>query len=100
MLRVNLSESEEAELKKLRRKRNSDLCERAYYVLLSSKCLSVPAIAKRTGRNGHTVREWIKRYQQKGISGLKSVKQAGRPSTLRSSIESELDRLLSQSPEK
>jgi len=53
-----------------RSRRESNLGERAYYVLLASTGKSIASIANAMGRHPHTIRIWIKRYLTRGISGL------------------------------
>jgi transposase len=99
MLKVSLTEEERQDLKKLRLSRKSNRGERAYYVLLSDRGQSPPEIAKQLNRNIITVRLWLKRYLERGIVGLKSQKQAGRPAKKALIIESKLPELLNQTPQ-
>ena len=55
MIRITLDEAQTAALEQLRLKRQSNIGERAYYVLLSSQGLSVNDIANRLNRNPHTL---------------------------------------------
>jgi transposase len=72
MIRISLNEEEKAALTRLRRDQKSNIGERAHYVLLSDTGKSVSEIAKHLSRNGHTVRLWLKRYLEEGITGLKT----------------------------
>jgi transposase len=99
MIRILLSQSEESALQSLRRCQNSNVGERAYYILLAYEGLSPPQIANRLGRNIITIRLWLSRYIQEGISGLSSKKQPGRPAVKAAILESELSILLSHSPQ-
>ncbi|KJU86902.1 integrase protein, partial [Candidatus Magnetobacterium bavaricum] len=78
-IRVNLSDQEKKALELARLKRNSNIGERAFYVLLSSEGKGVRQIAIQTGVNKHTVRKWLKVYQKKGINGLNGIVPPGRP---------------------
>ena len=99
MIRISLNQEGITALNQLRLNRNSNVGERAHYVLLSSEGKSVSEIATHLNRNKHTIRLWIKRYESKGISGLNSQKQTGRPAKKSPIIESQLEVLLSKSPQ-
>lgn len=99
MIRVSLSEEEKAVLSRLRRDQKSNLGERAHYVVLSDTGKSVSEIAKHLSRNGHTIRLWLKRYLEEGITGLKTKKQPGRPAKKARAIESQIQELLNKSPQ-
>ncbi len=79
MIRISLSESEEAALEKLRLNRSSSIGERAYIILLAGTGLSAPAISKLLRRNIHSIRLWLNRYRTEGVSGLAGKKQPGWP---------------------
>lgn len=97
---IALSKEEEEGLKKLRRSRVSgSYGERAHYVLLSSRGLSVKQIAQQLSRNPHTIRCWLKRYKSQGISGLYDLKGTGRPRHLREVTKEHLSQLLAHSPQ-
>ncbi len=72
MLRLTLTEEEQASLVRLRLKRKASIGERAWYVLLLSSGKSIAEITNQTGRNHHTIRLWIKRYLSEGIVGLQT----------------------------
>jgi|SaaInlStandDraft_1057018.scaffolds.fasta_scaffold188996_1 transposase len=59
---------------------------------------SVPQIAKLLKRNHHTVRDWIKRYQEYGLDGLKRRYSSGRPSSLRDRVSSAIHKVIDSSP--
>lgn len=99
MIRIYLNEEAKTDLLRLRRSQKSNMGERAYYVLLCGEGKSVSEIAKITGRNEHTIRLWLKRYITFGITGLKSRSQPGRPARKAPVIESQLEELLSKSPQ-
>jgi len=86
------------ELEALRRIRNSNIGQRAYFVLLCGECKSAPKIAKQTGYNEHTVRGWLSAYKKKGVEGLKGVLPPGRPSEKGKAIEENIDEVVSKSP--
>ncbi|MCW8398600.1 IS630 family transposase [Legionella sp. PATHC038] len=99
MIRISLKEAERSELTRLRLGRNTNIGERAYYVLLSDQGKSPPEIAKQLNRNIITIRLWLNRYVEKGIEGLKTKKASGRPAQKAPAIESRLKELLERSPQ-
>ncbi len=99
MIRISLGTEEKAALNRLRLTKKSNIGERAHYVLLSDEGKSVQEIAAHLNRNGHTVRLWLKRYLIDGIAGLSSRKNPGRPAKKAPVIESQLQELLSKSPQ-
>lgn len=99
MISISLTAQEQAALEKLRLKRNTVAGERAYYVLLSSRGKSIPQISIQVGRNAHTVRLWLKRYQARGIDGLFVEKPKGRPAKLAPELDKLLRPLLESNPE-
>lgn len=99
MIRISLNEEEKAALIGLRRSQKTNVGERAYYVLLSDIGKSVSEIAKHLSRNGHTVRLWLKRYVEEGITGLKTKKPPGRPAKKAPAIELQVQSLLDKSPQ-
>ena len=99
MKRISLSEEEKEALSRLRRSQNSNVVERAHYILLCNEGKSVPQISAHLSRNAHTIRLWIKRYEEDGIAGLTNHKNPGRPAKKAPAIELELDELLNISPQ-
>ncbi|MBA2711591.1 MAG: IS630 family transposase [Tatlockia sp.] len=96
---MSLTEEDQAALKRLRRNQNSNVVERAHYVLLCNEGKSIPQIAAHLNRNKHTIRLWIKRYEKEGIHGLTNQKKSGRPAKKAPAIELQLETLLSKSPQ-
>jgi transposase len=96
---MSLTEEEQAALKGLRRNQNSNVVERAHYVLLCNEGKSIPQIAAHLNRNKHTIRLWIKRYEKEGVQGLTNQKNSGRPAKKAPAIELQLEKLLSKSPQ-
>lgn len=91
MIRISLNEDEKTTLTRLRRDQKSNIGERAHYVLLADTGKSVSEIAKHLSRSDHTVRLWLKRYLEEGITGLKTKKPPA--------IELKVQELLDKSPE-
>ena len=98
MLKVVLSEEEKETLKRYRYQSSSEESEKALMILLSDEGYSAPVIAQRLHRHAHTVRTWIKRYQEEGIEGLKRHFSPGRPRTMREKVKETLPSLLADSP--
>jgi len=99
MIRISINSEEKSSLHRLRLGQNSNIGERAHYVLLSNDGKSIPEIAAHLSRNKHTIRLWLKRYIKDGIGGLKSSKKSGRPAKKAPFIESRLQELLNKSPQ-
>ena len=78
-----LSESEEAQIEKLAHSRTASarLVERASIIWLSSQGWWVPEIAEHLRINAETVRQWVKRFNEEGLDGLRDKPRAGRPAT-------------------
>lgn len=99
MIKMSLTEEEQEALNRLRRNQNTKVVERAHYILLCNEGKSIPQIAAHLSRNHHTIRLWIKRYEEAGIAGLINHKNTGRPAKKAPAIELEIDELLSKSPQ-
>ena len=99
MIRISLTDRERSKLKRLRLKKNTNIGERAHYVLLCAQGKSAPEIARYLDRNIITIRLWLNRYLQEGLAGLRTRKSPGRPAQKAPAIESHLEELLSQSPQ-
>lgn len=97
-LTIKLKQQQKISLQKLKLKRNSNLGERAKYILLLDMGKKVSEIAEHFGRNKHTIRLWIKRYQTNGIAGLEDDLPPGRPDKKTSLVINELEDLLNEEP--
>lgn len=84
---------------RLRLTKNTNIGERAHYVLLCAGGKSAPEIARHLDRNIITIRLWLNRYLQEGLAGLRTRKPPGRTARKAPAIESHLEELLSQSPQ-
>jgi transposase len=98
MIRIFLTPQEKTALTQLRLHRKSSIGERAYYVLLAADGKSPPEIAEYLKRSVITIRLWLGRYLNQGMTGLKTKKQPGRPAKKAPVIEENLKELLSHSP--
>ena len=99
MIRISLNTSERERLSRLRLGRSSNVGERAYYVLLADSGKSAPEIAKHMKRNIITIRLWLNRYMEAGVSGLMNYPPPGRPAKKTPLIEKHLQEMLTQSPQ-
>lgn len=96
-----ITEEQKQELLKLRKARTgNNTAERAYYVILSSEGKTIDEISVQMNRNPHTIRCWIKRYLQYGLSGLMDKCSPGRPDQLKAKVKKQLNELLNESPKK
>ncbi len=99
MIRIRLTEKQKTELESTRNQNNGQLSERALAVLLSNDGLSPNKISQQIKRNPHTVRDWLKRYREKGIQGLKRHFSPGRPDHKRQQLKHFIPEVINQSPE-
>src|SRR3954449_4070807 len=76
-----LGEDEAAELGGMARSRTlgAGLVRRAQIIQHAVDGLSAPEIAARMGLCGATVRFWLKRFNERGLSGLAEDMRSGRP---------------------
>ena len=76
-----LGEAEAAELGGMARSRTlgAGLVRRAQIIRYAVDGLSAPEIAARMGLCGATVRFWLKRFNERGLSGLAEDMRSGRP---------------------
>jgi transposase len=75
----NVSSEEARKLQSMAISRNFTKRMRASIVLESSKGLKVAEISEKLHLNKHTVRLWMKRFNQDGVQGLESKPVPGRP---------------------
>lgn len=83
-LRVReLSDEERTQIRRLSQARTvaARTVERAQIIQLASEGLLVPAIAERLGIGQDVVRQWLKRFNAEGLSGLRDRPRSGRPTT-------------------
>jgi transposase len=99
MIRASLTQEQISELKKYRATAQSENAERALMVLLSHDGKSPITIAKDLKRHPHTVRDWLKRYNEHGIDGLQRKFAPGKTPALRLSVAKEVVGVIEKSPE-
>ncbi len=66
----------------IRRSEESRYNHRLHAVLLISQGLSAPEVADRLGDSVRAVELWVRRFQEKGVAGLRESRRPGRPSRL------------------
>lgn len=98
MIRIQLLKDEIKLLSGLRKQTNDERSERALMVLLSNDGFSSLQIALQLKRNAHTVRLWLNRYKEEGITGLNRKYSQGAPSTKRDLLIESFDEWFSKSP--
>lgn len=87
MIRIQLNEEERTTLRARARQEVGRLSERIHFVLLSDQGKSPPEIAAIFGHSTATVRQWLKRYRDKGLDGLYDEPRSGRPPKVNRSIK-------------
>jgi len=98
MLRVQLNEEQRRELQARARQEVGRVSERIHFVLLSDQGKSPPEIAALLGYSVATVRQWLTRYQDKGLAGLYDKPRSGRPRKANEALQSNLDECLKTTP--
>src|SRR3982750_4998886 len=88
-----LGEAEAAELACMARSRTlgAGLVRRAQIVQHAAEGLSAPGIAAKLGLCGATVRFWLKRFTERGLSGLAEDMRSGRSEEHTSELQSRSD---------
>jgi len=98
MIKIQLSNKQQLELEGYRKQASSKDSEKALMALLSNDGKSVPEIALMLKRNQHTIRDWLKRYRDQGITGLNRNFSPGRPNTMRKKIKHHIKQIIGNSP--
>jgi transposase len=98
MIKVQLTSEQQKEIEDFRRQASSKDSEKALMVLMSADDKSVGEISSTLKRNPHTVRDWLKRYQQKGLKGLSRKFSPGRPDEKRTLIKKRIKEILNRPP--
>jgi transposase len=79
MLRIQLNDTQRAELRQLARQAVGWVSERTHFVLLSDQGYSPPEIGGLMGYDSATVRSWLHAYADHGVAGLEDAPRSGRP---------------------
>ena len=98
MIKVHITNAQRKELEQFRTLASSRDSEKALMVLLSSEGKTVAQIAESLKRNPHTVRDWLKRYNNKGIEGLNRKYSPGRPDSKRAKLKKHIQNILASPP--
>ena len=80
MIQIKISDKEKRQLEEYRGQASSENSEKALMVIMNSEIMSPVKIAQILKRNPHTVRKWLKRYQQETgqyPANLKELVEAG-----------------------
>ena len=77
---ITLTSEQEQELLKLTRSTvaRAGLVRRAHMVLLLSAGLGISQIARHVGDQRRIVREWVRRFRERGVDGLQDKAGRGR----------------------
>ena len=78
-IRIELSDEQRQELRRLAWEAIGRVSERAHFVLLSDLGKSVPEIAVLMGYSAQAVYPWLERYLKHGVTGLYDEPRSGRP---------------------
>ena len=96
-VRLELSEVQRLELEKGYRKGERHCFRmRCLALLLKAEGLSAAEVGERTGMEQHTVRKWLKRYEEEGIKGLETRPGRGRKPIMDCSDEEAVRRAIEQ----
>lgn len=93
MLRLRtLTDGEAAEIERLTRSRTEEarLVERARIVALARAGKSAPVIAQELGISEKMVRQWLVRFNERGLDGLTDAPRSGRPPTYSAAVVGEV----------
>ena len=79
----SLTDEERAAIERMAHSRTAPArqVERAQIVWLAQQGLTVPALAARLQMHPQTARDWLKRFNQKGLAGLNDLPRPGKPPT-------------------
>ncbi|VEN74474.1 conserved hypothetical protein [Candidatus Desulfarcum epimagneticum] len=98
MIKINLTRRDRIELESFRRLASSKDSEKALMVLMSADRRSVSEISRLLRRHPHTVRDWLKRYKNKGLPGLSRKFSPGRPDEKRQKVKERIKEILADPP--
>jgi transposase len=98
MIKVQLTQEQRTELENFRHQASSKDTEKALMVLMSADGRSVGDISTTLKRNPHTVRDWLKRYQKKGLAGLSRKYSPGRPDEKRNKVKERIEEIVPNPP--
>ena len=101
---LRLSRSQEAELKErygdAKARKDLDMCLRIQGLLLVNRGNTESMAADMIGVGRRTLQDWIRRYRQRGVSGLVKGPYLGGRSRLTEDQKAELSGIIGAGPEK
>lgn len=83
----------------IRRSEESRYDHRLHGVLLVAQGMTCPKVAELLGDAPRTVENWVRRFEEEGLSGLVEGIHSGRPTRLTDPQLKAIDQLLRKSPE-
>ena len=96
-VRLELSEAQRLELERGYRMGEKHCFRmRCLALLLKAEGLSAAEVGERTGMEQHTVRKWLKRYEEEGVKGLETRPGRGRKPIMDCSDEEAVRRAIEQ----
>jgi transposase len=98
MIKVQLTADQRIEIENFRRQASSKDSEKALMVLMSADGQSVAEVASTLRRNPHTVRDWLKRYKKKGLTGIYRKFSPGRPDEKRKKVKERIEKIVTNPP--
>ncbi len=97
-MQISLTQEQRQELIAYRSSACSENAERALMVLMNADGTSAPEIARQLRRHPHTVRDWLGRYANKGISGLDRLYAPGKTKELRQKVGEAIEEAMEHPP--
>lgn len=82
----------------IRRSEDSRYDHRLHGVLLVAQGMTCPEVARLLGDAPRSVEYWVRRFEQKGLAGLREGERAGRPRRLNQQQLAEINAALRQMP--
>jgi len=83
----------------IRRSEESRYDHRLHGVLLVAQGMSCPEVSRLLGDSPRTVEYWVRRFEERGLSGLVEGERSGRPRRLNDKQLEEINEVLRQPPE-
>jgi transposase len=93
MLRLReLTVEDRGEIERLAKSRTAEsrTVERARIVALARAGQSAPAIAREVGCSEKMARQWLRRFNERGVAGLADAPRSGRPATSTTAVVGEV----------
>jgi len=83
----------------IRRSEESRYDNRLHGVLLVAQGMSCPEVSRLLGDSPRTIEYWVRRFEDKGLTGLVEGERSGRPRRLSDEQLAEIGSVLRQTPE-